>query len=157
MRSCNGPLPPTRWKNVRGLGARARRELVDPKDLMRISEDELQFVTTGSEESKFTCKECAQEFSKRYALARFTRTTHKMPAEVVEKWVVVSDANAMRNKRHHKLKLSEVLRLRAVVHAKDSDEEIAEIAKKLPVPLSWRSAVRRRLRQKSKRSAYCGA
>ena len=104
----------------------------------------------------FKCVSCGKDFSKRSAFTHFTRQRHGLDANAVKGWLVVSDGTALRNGRHHKMKLTAaLLTSNQSIDVQDSDEEIAAIAESLPIPRSWQRPhehempKRRRLRQKT--------
>ena len=115
----------------------------------QISQCEARFVDVGADDTAFTCKTCNKAMSKRSALLHFTGAAHQLPRDIVKTWVVVSDANALRNKRPHKVTLGAALRQRESVDVPDSDEEVSAIAQSLPIPRSWKCPVKRRVTQKS--------
>lgn len=143
----------THLKNVHNMNAAARHDLMGSGALPKMTDIEMQHVEACEDEKAFTCKVCAKQMSKRSALLHFVGRKHQLPKDTVEKWIVVVDGRALHKKRLHKVKLGAVLQHHKVTHVPDSDEEVATIARTLPVPLSWRCAQRRRLRQKSKREA----
>ena len=133
--------------------AAARSEHIGSNEVSQIAEDEVVFVGLGKDETKFMCVVCSKHFSKRFALSHFAGSSHKLCVNKVKKWVFVSDATALRNRRQHMLKLTTALLRHQAVHVPDSVEEINLAAQKLTIPISWRGAVKRRVIGKSKRAA----
>ena len=116
------PCQDKHFKNVHRMQAGLHR--IGSAALPPISQGELKFVGVGIGEITFMRTVCAKQPSKRRTLVHFTLPGHESCANTVRKWIVVLVANALCNRRPHKLKLTTALRRHQGNYVPDSGDEV---------------------------------